>query len=221
MSPIIVSHRKNDLKTTPAILEKVLFINIIECVIPTCLFCIRRVTWRLKQSLMRKRSSNLSTTVSKNCVSRGRKLIRSTHQKQIFWSDLDPLCHSRKFQPANHISVWRTGPKKWRCLPAARGDHTPSLANSRPPEEGQAGTKPFVFVETWHSLYFIHDYGLCTRICSMDTAGHGVSHFLLCSQHALENEELTQHLGAAKDAQRQLTAEVRHSKTFQHKCDFL
>lgn len=27
-------------------------------------------------------------------------------------------------------------------------------------------------------------------------------------QYAVENEELTQHLGAAKDAQRQLTAEV-------------
>lgn len=55
----------------------------------------------------------------------------------------------------------------------------------------------------------------------MDTARRDISHFLLCSQHALENEELTQHLGAAKDAQRQLTAEVRHFLTFQHKCDFL
>lgn len=31
---------------------------------------------------------------------------------------------------------------------------------------------------------------------------------LLYLQYAVENEELTQHLGAAKDAQRQLTAEV-------------
>lgn len=55
----------------------------------------------------------------------------------------------------------------------------------------------------------------------MGTARRHISHFLLCSQHALENEELTQHLGAAKDAQRQLTAEVRRSRTFQHKCDYL
>lgn len=53
----------------------------------------------------------------------------------------------------------------------------------------------------------------------MDEARHDTYHFLLCSQHALENEELTQHLGAAKDAQRQLTAEVRQSTTFQHNCD--
>lgn len=32
---------------------------------------------------------------------------------------------------------------------------------------------------------------------------------LFLFQYAVENEELTQHLGAAKDAQRQLTAEVR------------
>lgn len=30
----------------------------------------------------------------------------------------------------------------------------------------------------------------------------------VCFQYAVENEELTQHLVAAKDAQRQLTAEV-------------
>lgn len=50
---------------------------------------------------------------------------------------------------------------------------------------------------------------------------HDKSHFLLCSQHALENEELTQHLGAAKDAQRQLTAEVRPSTPSHHDRDFL
>lgn len=33
-------------------------------------------------------------------------------------------------------------------------------------------------------------------------------------QYALENEELTQHLGAAKDAQRALTAEVTYTHTF-------
>lgn len=33
-------------------------------------------------------------------------------------------------------------------------------------------------------------------------------------QYALENEELTQHLGAAKDAQRALTAEVTCTHTF-------
>lgn len=41
---------------------------------------------------------------------------------------------------------------------------------------------------------------LCCPIC------------LVCCQYALENEELTQHLGAAKDAQRQLTAEVQLSR---------
>lgn len=35
-------------------------------------------------------------------------------------------------------------------------------------------------------------------------------------QYALENEELTQHLGAAKDAQRALTAEVTYKQTFKH-----
>lgn len=37
---------------------------------------------------------------------------------------------------------------------------------------------------------------------------------LPCCQYALENEELTQHLGAAKDAQRQLTAEVGQSRAW-------
>lgn len=46
---------------------------------------------------------------------------------------------------------------------------------------------------------------------------HDISYPLLCFQHALENEELTQHLGAAKDAQRQLTAEVGRSTPFHHK----
>lgn len=48
-------------------------------------------------------------------------------------------------------------------------------------------------------------------ICSMVATRHDI---FSCSQHALENEELTQHLGAAKDAQRQLTAEVRQSTPF-------
>lgn len=34
---------------------------------------------------------------------------------------------------------------------------------------------------------------------------------LVVYQYALENEELTQHLGAAKDAQRALTSEVTHT----------
>lgn len=41
---------------------------------------------------------------------------------------------------------------------------------------------------------------------------------MLFFQYALENEELTQHLGAAKDAQRALTAEVtralKHTSIF-------
>lgn len=36
----------------------------------------------------------------------------------------------------------------------------------------------------------------------------GVGMWMCILQYAVENEELTQHLGAAKDAQRQLTAEV-------------
>ena len=36
------------------------------------------------------------------------------------------------------------------------------------------------------------------------------------SQYAVENEELTQHLGAAKDAQRQLTAEVPQHGPYIH-----
>jgi len=48
-------------------------------------------------------------------------------------------------------------------------------------------------------------------------SGRGVFHFLcVCSQYAVENEELTQHLGAAKDAQRQLTAEARQPAANQH-----
>lgn len=35
-------------------------------------------------------------------------------------------------------------------------------------------------------------------------------------QYAVENEELTQHLGAAKDAQRALTAEVTCTHTMYH-----
>lgn len=81
--------------------------------------------------------------------------------------------------------------------------------------------KAFVFVKTVRSLYIFRAYGLFTKICSVAATRHDVSNFLLCSQHALENEELTQHLGAAKDAQRQLTAEVRQSKPFQHNRDFL
>lgn len=35
-----------------------------------------------------------------------------------------------------------------------------------------------------------------------------------CLQYAVENEELSQHLAAAKDAQRQLTAEVTSKSLF-------
>lgn len=58
-------------------------------------------------------------------------------------------------------------------------------------------------------------------MASVQRATRHESYFLLCSQHALENEELTQHLGAAKDAQRQLTAEVRRCTPFHHNRDFL
>lgn len=53
-----------------------------------------------------------------------------------------------------------------------------------------------VLSSVWASYMTIDD-GVCVWMCVL--------------QYAVENEELTQHLGAAKDAQRQLTAEVMSS----------
>lgn len=57
---------------------------------------------------------------------------------------------------------------------------------------------------------------ILSQQCPCATRLNSVFHILFCLcclQYAVENEELTQHLGAAKDAQRQLTAEVRQSTT--------
>lgn len=43
---------------------------------------------------------------------------------------------------------------------------------------------------------------------SVQVVVDGAAVWMFILQYAVENEELTQHLGAAKDAQRQLTAEV-------------
>lgn len=65
-------------------------------------------------------------------------------------------------------------------------------------------------------IFCLINAGVQCNEAETEYIGYSVFHVLFCLwclQYAVENEELTQHLGAAKDAQRQLTAEVRQLTT--------